>query len=96
MRQGTPPRAVTARRNSVLGRSRRDGRTSTTSSIPTRVTVIPYELVELLDPVIEDLVISLRVRDRRSQDDGGRRSLAVVAADLGADLNERPQKSAAL
>jgi len=79
-----------------LGRSRRDGRTSTTSSIPTRVTVIPYELVELLDPVIEDLVISLRVRDRRSQDDGGRRSLAVVAADLGADLNERPQKSAAL
>ena len=79
-----------------MGRSRRDGRTSTTSSIPTRVTVIPYELVELLDPVIEDLVISLRVRDRRSQDDGGRRSLAAVAADLGADLNERPQKSAAL
>jgi len=54
-----------------------------------QAAVIPYELVELLDPVIEDLVISLRVRDRLSQDDGGRRSLAEVAADLGVDLNER-------
>lgn len=49
--------------------------------------VIPYELVELLDPVIEDLVIAQRVRDRLAEDDGSRLTLDQVADRLGVDLD---------
>lgn len=50
--------------------------------------VVPYELVELLDPVIEDLVIAARVRERLAADDGRRHSLDEVAASLGIALDE--------
>ena len=50
--------------------------------------VIPYELVELLDPIIEDLVIAQRVQDRLANDDGTRLSLDQVASRLGVDLAE--------
>lgn len=49
--------------------------------------VVPYELVELLDPIIEDLVIAARVRERLANDDGERFSLDAVAAELGIDLD---------
>jgi hypothetical protein len=50
--------------------------------------VIPYELVELLDPIIEDLVIAQRVRDRLAADDGTRFTLEEVAESVGVDLDE--------
>lgn len=50
--------------------------------------VIPYELVELLDPVIEDLVIAVRVRERLAADDGTRFTPEEVAAEFGIDLDE--------
>jgi hypothetical protein len=50
--------------------------------------VVPYELVELLDPIIEDLVIAARVRERLAADDGERFSLETVAAEFGIDLDE--------
>jgi hypothetical protein len=48
--------------------------------------VVPYELVELLDPIIEDLVIAARVRERLAADDGERFSLEDVAGEFGIDL----------
>lgn len=48
--------------------------------------VIPYALVELLDPVIEDLVIADRVRQRLADDTGERFDLDEVAGALGVDL----------
>lgn len=50
--------------------------------------VVPYELVELLDPIIEDLVIAARMRERLANDDGERFSLEDVAAQLGIALDE--------
>jgi hypothetical protein len=50
--------------------------------------LVPYELVELLDPIIEDLVIAARVRERLANDDGERFSLDDVAGELGIDLDE--------
>ena len=49
--------------------------------------LVPYELVELLDPIIEDLVIAARVRERRAADDGVRYSLDEAAAELGITLD---------
>ena len=49
--------------------------------------VVPYELVELLDPIIEDLVIAARIRERLAEDDGNRFSLEEVAAEFGIDLD---------
>ncbi|MCU1350903.1 MAG: hypothetical protein JWM05_112, partial [Acidimicrobiales bacterium] len=49
--------------------------------------VVPYELVELLDPIIEDLVIAARVRERLAADEGERFSLEDVAAEFGIDLD---------
>ena len=49
--------------------------------------VIPYELVELLDPIIEDLVIAARIRERLADDDGERFSLEAVAAEFSIDLD---------
>jgi antitoxin StbD len=51
--------------------------------------VIPYELVELLDPVIEDLVTAARIRERLGADDGSRFDAADVAAELGLDYPAR-------
>jgi len=48
--------------------------------------IIPYELVELLDPVIEDLVIAARVAERLAVDDGKRFRVDEAAAELGLDL----------
>ena len=48
--------------------------------------IVPYELIELLDAVIEDLVIAARVRERLDQDDGSRYTLDQVAAELGLEL----------
>ena len=49
--------------------------------------MVPYELIELLDPVIEDLVVAARVRERLSDDDGERVSLADVVARFNIDLD---------
>lgn len=49
--------------------------------------VVPYELIELLDPVIEDLVIAARARERLADDDGTRFSLVEVAAAVGVDVD---------
>lgn len=49
--------------------------------------VIPYELVELLDPIIEDLVIAARIRERRAADDGVRYNLDEAADELGITLD---------
>jgi hypothetical protein len=45
--------------------------------------VVPFELIDLLDPVIEDLVIAARVRERLDQDDGRRFTVDEVADELG-------------
>lgn len=50
--------------------------------------LVPYELVELLDPVIEDLVIGARIRERLAEDDGTRHTLEEVAAEFGVTLDE--------
>ena len=49
--------------------------------------IVPYELLELLDPVIEDLVIAARVRARLAEDDGTRLSVDEVAAKFGLDVD---------
>lgn len=49
--------------------------------------VVPYELIELLDPVIEDLVVAARVRERVATDNGDRMSLADVVARFNIDLD---------
>lgn len=48
--------------------------------------IVPYELVELLDPIIEDLVIAARARERLAGDDGTRFSVDEVAAEFGLDI----------
>jgi hypothetical protein len=48
---------------------------------------VPYELIELLDPIIEDLVIAARVRERLAADDGARYTLEEVAAEFGLDFD---------
>ncbi len=48
-----------------------------------QAAVVPYELIELLDPVIEDLVVAARLRARLADDDGHRATLHEVAANLG-------------
>lgn len=49
--------------------------------------IVPYELIELLDPIIEDLVIAARVRERVAVDDGTRYTLDEVAASFGIELD---------
>jgi antitoxin StbD len=49
--------------------------------------IVPYELIELLDPLIEDMVIAARARERLHDDDGSRSTLDQVAAELGLDLD---------
>jgi hypothetical protein len=44
---------------------------------------VPFELIELLDPVIEDLVIAARIRERLDHDDGRRFTVDEVANELG-------------
>jgi hypothetical protein len=49
--------------------------------------VVPYELIELLSPIIEDLVIAARARERLDADDGTRFGIDAVAAELGITLD---------
>lgn len=49
--------------------------------------IVPYELIELLDPLIEDLVIAARVRERLAADTGTRHSLKEVAAEFGLEID---------
>lgn len=49
--------------------------------------ILPYELVELLDPIIEDLVIAARIRERLADDSGERFTLDQVADELGISLD---------
>lgn len=49
--------------------------------------IVPYELIELLDPVIEDLVVTARVRERLDADDGARYTVEQVAAEFGIELD---------
>lgn len=45
--------------------------------------LVPYEIIRLLDPIIEDLVIAARVRERLAEDTGDRISHDDVMATLG-------------
>lgn len=47
--------------------------------------IVPYELIELLDLVIEDLVIAARVRERLEADDGIRYTVDELAAEFDLD-----------
>ena len=47
--------------------------------------IVPYEIIELLDPFIEDMVIASRIRSSDAVDSGERFSLDEVAAELGLD-----------
>lgn len=47
--------------------------------------IVPYELIEALDPIIEDMVIAERIRSRDASDTGVRHSLEEVAAKLGLE-----------
>ena len=49
--------------------------------------IVPYELIELLDPIVEDLVIAARVRERLAADDGTRHTVEDVATSLGLELD---------
>jgi hypothetical protein len=49
--------------------------------------IVPYELIQLLDPIVEDLVIAARARERLAEDDGSRYTVDEVAASLGLDLD---------
>jgi hypothetical protein len=49
--------------------------------------IVPYELIELLDPIVEDLVIAARARERLIADDGTRHTVEDVAASLGLDVD---------
>jgi len=50
--------------------------------------VVPYELIRLLDPIIEDLVIAARVEERMSEDTGERISHDEVVTAMGWDPEE--------
>lgn len=51
--------------------------------------IVPYEIIELLDPIIEDMVIATRIRARDAGDTGVRYSLEEVLAELGlSDIDE--------
>ena len=45
--------------------------------------VVPYELIRLLDPIIEDLVIAARVQERLAEETGERITHEEVAATMG-------------
>ena len=45
--------------------------------------VVPYELIRLLDPIIEDLVIAARVQERLAEDTGERITHEEVIATMG-------------
>ena len=49
--------------------------------------IVPYELLQLLDPVVEDLVIAARVRERLADDDGTRLTVDEVAARFGLQVD---------
>ena len=51
--------------------------------------IVPYEIIELLDPIIEDMVIATRIRAREAADTGVRYSLEEVLSELGmSDVDE--------
>lgn len=51
--------------------------------------IVPYEIIELLDPIIEDMVIATRIRARDAADTGVRYSLEEVLSELGlSDVEE--------
>ncbi len=87
-----PTSEARARLTSITAGFRRDGAAAGLvvfgSHRKPEAAVVPYELVELLDPVIEDLVIAARVRERDTDDGGARYPLEEVAADLGVDLDD--------
>jgi antitoxin StbD len=45
--------------------------------------IVPYELIELLDPIIEDIVILARVAERAATVQAPSRDLSSVLEDLG-------------
>jgi hypothetical protein len=47
--------------------------------------IVPYEIIELLDPIIEDMVIATRIRARDAADTGVRYSLEEVLAKYGLE-----------
>jgi len=49
--------------------------------------VVPYELIELLDPIVEDIVVAARTRQRLANDDGTRYTIDEVADQLGIELS---------
>ena len=51
--------------------------------------IVPWEIIELLDPIIEDMVIATRIRARDAVDTGVRYSLEEVLEELG--LSDVPE-----
>ncbi|MGH8910770.1 MAG: hypothetical protein ACRD0K_30810 [Egibacteraceae bacterium] len=52
--------------------------------------VVPYELIELLDPIVEAIVVAARARQRLADDDGTRYTIDDVAERLGIELSDTP------
>ena len=49
--------------------------------------IVPYELIEALQPQIDDLITAARLRQRLASDDGVRFSNAEVAAKFGITVD---------
>ncbi len=51
--------------------------------------IVPWEIIEMLDPIIEDMVIATRIRARDAADTGVRYTLDEVLEELGlSDVDE--------
>jgi hypothetical protein len=46
---------------------------------------VPFEIIEMLDPIIEDMVISARLRERDANDSGIRYTLDEIAKKYGLE-----------
>jgi hypothetical protein len=46
---------------------------------------VPFEIIEMLDPIIEDMVISARIRERDANDSGIRYTLDEIIEEFGLE-----------
>jgi hypothetical protein len=47
--------------------------------------IVPFEIIEMLDPIIEDMVISARIRERDANDSGIRYTLDEIIEEFGLE-----------
>ncbi len=47
--------------------------------------IVPFEIIEMLDPIIEDMVISARIRERDANDSGIRYTLEEILEEFGLE-----------